>query len=103
MGIYIKRMEMPENCIECPLRKSTVCDAFQLIQPYTFEDDERAAFCPMTEVSEPKTGKWVKVIDSDTLTEVTWHYECDQCGAGRWENGQRYCSNCGADMRGEEG
>ena len=53
MGIYIKRMEMPENCIECPLRKGTVCDAFQLIQPYTFKDDERAAFCPMTEVPEP--------------------------------------------------
>ena len=62
MGIYIKRMEMPENCIECPLRKSTVCDAFQLIQPYTFKDDERAAFCPLTEVPEPKTG-WIPVSE----------------------------------------
>lgn len=54
---------MPENCIECPLRKSTVCDAFQLIQPYTFKDDERAAFCPVTEVPEPKAGKWIPVSE----------------------------------------
>ena len=86
MGIYIKRMEMPENCIECPLRKSTVCDAFQLIQPYTFEDDERAAFCPMTEVPEPKTEwipvKWHEITEEEREREgypKDWvvHIDCD--------------------------
>jgi len=52
--------------------------------------------------AEPKTGKWVKIIDEETPNLTKWHYECDQCGAGRWEEGQRYCQNCGADMRGEQ-
>ena len=53
--------------------------------------------------AEPKTGKWVKVIDEETPNVTKWHYECDQCGAGRWEKGQRYCQNCGAKMLGEDG
>jgi hypothetical protein len=52
---------------------------------------------PPVEPKRPK-GKWVKVIDKDSLTVTKWHYECDQCGAGRWEKGQRYCQNCGARM-----
>lgn len=48
--------------------------------------------------AEPKTGKWIKVIDEETPNVVRWHYECDQCGAGRWEKGQRYCQSCGARM-----
>lgn len=50
-----------------------------------------------------KTGAWIKVIDEETPNVVRWHYECDQCGAGRWEKGQRYCQNCGARMLGEDG
>ena len=52
--------------------------------------------------AEPKTGKWVKEIDEETPNVTKWHYECDQCGAGRFENGQRYCPRCGARMSGEE-
>lgn len=53
--------------------------------------------------AEPKTGNWVKVIDEETPNVVKWHYECDQCGAARWEKGQRYCQNCGTRMEdGEE-
>lgn len=53
--------------------------------------------------AEPKTGEWVKVIDEETPNLTKWHYECDQCGAGRWEEGQRYCQNCGAMMIREDG
>lgn len=53
--------------------------------------------------AEPKTGKWVKIIDEETPNLTKWHYECDQCGAGRWEEGQRYCQNCGARMNREDG
>lgn len=52
--------------------------------------------------AEPKTGKWIKVIDEETPNVVKWHYECDQCGAGRFEKGQQYCSRCGARMNGSE-
>lgn len=53
--------------------------------------------------AEWKTGKWVKIIDEETPNLTKWHYECDQCGAGRWEEGQRYCQNCGARMIREDG
>lgn len=53
--------------------------------------------------AEPKTGGWMKVIDEETPNVTKWHYECDQCGAGRFENGQQYCSRCGARMLGEDG
>lgn len=53
--------------------------------------------------AEPKTGKWVKIIDEETPNLTKWHYECDQCGAGRWEEGQRYCQNCGTRMLREDG
>lgn len=49
------------------------------------------------------TGEWVKVMDEETPNVTKWHYECDQCGAGRFENGQRYCSRRGAMMPGEDG
>lgn len=53
-------------------------------------------------VAEPRTGEWVRVTDEETPNVTTWHYKCDQCGAGRWEKGQRYCQNCGARMLGED-
>ena len=46
--------------------------------------------------------RWMKKIDNETPNLTKWHYECDQCGAGRWEEGQRYCQNCGAKMKGGE-
>ena len=52
--------------------------------------------------SEPRTGEWVRVTDEETPNVTKWHYECDQCGAGQFENGQRYCSRCGARMKGGE-
>ena len=66
---------------------------------HTEEDVTRLLSLPS---AEPKTGKWVKVIDEETPNVTKWHYECDQCGAGRFEDGQRYCCRCGATMKGEE-
>ena len=54
MGIYIKEMDMPKSCIECLLHGESACKAFTTIEPWTFKDDERAAFCPLIEVPEPK-------------------------------------------------
>ena len=54
MGIYIKDMDMPKSCIECLLHGESACKAFTPIEPWTFKDDERAAFCPLNEVPEPK-------------------------------------------------
>lgn len=72
MGIYIKHMKMPNSCVECPLYKESACDAFETLAPYTFKDNERASFCPLTEVAEPKTGKWIPC--SERLPEDTGAY-----------------------------
>lgn len=66
MGIYIKHMKMPNSCVECPLYKESVCDAFETLAPYTFKDNERASFCPLTEVAEPHG----RLVDADRLKEV---------------------------------
>lgn len=65
MAIYIKGMDMPKSCIECPLHGESACKAFTTIEPWTFKDDERAAFCPLTEVPEPHG----RLIDLDALID----------------------------------
>lgn len=72
---------------------------------YAFNDGISKAVTTIKSLpsAEPKTGKWIKVIDEETPNVVKWHYECDQCGAGRFEKGQQYCSRCGTRMLGEDG
>ena len=53
MGVYIKGMEMPKSCIECPLHDGIGCNAFNTIKPKTLMSDKRIAFCPLVEVPEP--------------------------------------------------
>lgn len=54
---------------------------------------------------EPKTGHWIEKegFDGDT------YYNCSECGeswttiAGTpWNNGMKYCPNCGAKMESED-
>ena len=51
-----------------------------------------------------KKGQWVEHRNERT---GMWHYDCPFCDDGyamaaRDENPANFCSNCGADMRGEE-
>ncbi len=54
---------------------------------------------------EPKTGRWIEKdgYDGDT------YYDCSECGESwttiegtPWNNGMKYCPNCGAKMESEE-
>ena len=110
-GVFVKggltisgEPPMPEGCMDCKLQNRCLC-----IPPDLSTDEiselyiSRRPNCPLSMVAEPKTGKWIKVIDQETPNVVKLHYECDQCGAGRFEKGQQYCSGCGSMMnRGEE-
>ena len=62
MGIYIKGMEMPKGCYECPLMDGEYGDckvgATGLYDPY-MED------CPLTEVPEPHG----RLIDADACID----------------------------------
>lgn len=67
-------------------------------------DGERArqAICLLPSVQpKPKTGHWIEKdgFDGDT------YYDCSECGESwttiegtPWNNGMKYCPNCGAKM-----
>lgn len=46
---------------------------------------------------ERKKGKWILVTDSNGQ-----HFICDHCGEWRYRQNQKFCGECGADMRGEQ-
>ena len=43
---------------------------------------------------ERKKGKWILVTDSNGQ-----HFICDHCGEWRYRQNQKFCGECGADMR----
>ena len=83
MGVYIKSMEMPKDCRECPMQVyyssgKTFCKSTDMIlaedyKPIPF--DGRPKWCPLVEVPEPH-GRLVEFIDvvttedEDSGTEV---------------------------------
>ena len=46
---------------------------------------------------QPKRGRWVLVCDNNGM-----HFICNKCGAWRYHQEQKFCGECGADMRGEQ-
>lgn len=67
------------------------CDIFQELKDLPSAEPER------------KTGKWIKHID-DLFPEESME-ECSECHEMQFiDNGKcdKYCPNCGADMRGEK-
>lgn len=46
---------------------------------------------------ERKKGKWILVTDRNGQ-----HFICDHCGEWRYRQNQKFCGECGADMRGEQ-
>ena len=69
MGIYIKGMEMPDNCVECPLETDYgTCGYYSLFVEAGHDSEvwKRRDDCPLVEV--PPHGR---LIDADALTTVT--------------------------------
>lgn len=53
--------------------------------------------------SEPKTGKWIRHDEVRNVYGGTY-VECSECGEKyvvQYIEDEKYCRNCGADMRGE--
>ena len=43
---------------------------------------------------QPKRGRWVLICDNNGM-----HFICNKCGAWRYHQEQKFCGECGADMR----
>lgn len=90
MGIYIKDMEMPKNCLECVFYRSTSSTydycCISTVEPKGYIPED----CPLV---EEKTGKWIKHAEN--------FYACSVCSAVVHTN-FNYCPNCGARMVNDE-
>lgn len=77
MGIYIKGMRMPENCIKCPMQFGGMC----YVMPAEVDESRVAPtveaawkqgkpdWCPLTEVPKPHGN----LIDADEFAEGIMH------------------------------
>ena len=86
MGVYVKGMEMPKNCMECPFSDH---EAWCLIpgdskKRYYCPTEVISEHCPLVEVPEPH-GKLVEFIDVTT-------YEDDDSGTEEVNLGEAFAA-----------
>ena len=57
---------------------------------------------PTADVKEVKRGHWKHTVEFGIIGKYN-HWNCSLCGAGSEDEGrEKFCHECGADMRGEE-
>lgn len=109
MSVVINGMEMPINCTHCPCSddQTRFCNAAKKYIPML----GKPKFCPLETIEERKKGKWIErhhaYADEDKTIEEWQSCKCSICG--RYDtrpylyyfDEPRFCSWCGADMRGE--
>lgn len=81
MSILIKGMEMPKNCIECPMQFGGMCyvQPPEIDEPRVAENikeasKKRATWCPLIEL--PPHGR---LIDADAFLAEQRHLYCENC------------------------
>ena len=60
---------------------------------------------PAADVVERKKGKWIEnsYLTRSAFGRAVWHktYKCSECGSVFGREDDKYCYNCGADLREE--
>lgn len=78
MGVYIKGMEMPDNCALCPMWDAGNC--LVAAEAIICEYAKRPSDCPLVPV--PSHGR---LIDADALGEFPYNMDfCDGYEADEW-------------------
>ena len=77
MSILIKGMEMPQNCLSCPLQGGTA-DCRLTQKTYNWGLNERPSDCPLVPV--PPHGR---LIDADALELASGFNTSTEYGLGR--------------------
>jgi hypothetical protein len=82
MGVYIRGMEMPMSCAECPVNMNICKRGYKFLLKHMELYDQRANDCPISSV--PPHGR---LIDADMLIkfvedryEITWESDCYEGG-----------------------
>lgn len=68
MGVYIRGMEMPKSCAECPVNMNICKRGYKYLLAHMELYDQRADDCPITTV--PPHGR---LIDADALKDIEFH------------------------------
>ena len=92
MGVYIRGMNLPDNCMECPLETDYgTCGYYSLFVEAGHDSEilKRRDDCPLVEV--PPHGR---LIDADAFAKD----ECTNCD-GACEALPCDCLNCKSDCR----
>lgn len=81
-------------------REEYVDFANALKNNYTIDFDKLPEFCDMAiSLLKKNKGKW---IYSERFSHIYPMYECSKCSGLTRSCYDRFCTNCGADMREEE-
>lgn len=97
LDLAIKALEQ-QLCEDCVSRKAVM---FEIDESYNIVDlEKRIKDLPSVQPTRPK-GKWIPYYDrwGDVITNVS-HFKCSVCGEYDYDK-DKFCPNCGADMRGE--
>lgn len=97
MSVFIKGMDMPKNCELC-----SFCDAVGVCKfigdvNENIRNGTKDLRCPIIEApthAEPKKGRWINDI------RYSW-WTCSECNYHDGNKTDKFCPNCGADMRAE--
>lgn len=99
MSVLMKGVSMPNNCSECYFEDDTYCFVINDI----VESCDRHPKCPLVEVPTPQKGKWIRHNEVKNIYGGIY-IECSECGEKyvvQYIDDEKYCRNCGADMRGD--
>ncbi len=91
--VAIKDMEMPKNCISCPLYvgKKGEGHCTKTHKWNAIGGINRLNDCPLVEIEERKAGEWIK-------SEIGGAKVCSICQSHMGLSNFKYCPNCGAEM-----
>ena len=91
---YVDSNELGTNLAEvgtdCISRQAAI-DALYSVDEYNSRSVKAIKQLPPI---QPKRGRWVLVCDNNGM-----HFICNKCGAWRYHQEQKFCGECGSDMR----
>lgn len=84
MGLYVKGMDMPKNCAECPVSMEVCKRGYKYLLEHMDLYEKRADDCPLIEVKAPHG----RLGDLDALRARMYHEAFDtDSEMQRWDSG----------------